>query len=177
MITIQKANHEHIHGIAKVCIASYWATYGDLLSTKYIERMIQEFYTPERLLEEVMTTSRFWNGWIVAVEGGKVIGAGVGGMISENHGELFVLYANPDRRKEGIGSMILDAVTKELIEYGAKEQWVNVTKGNIKGIPFYEAKGFDFINEQDEYGVIEGEDFKALRYHRFLNDLHAGSIL
>lgn len=168
MITIQKANTEHIHGIARVCIASYWATYGDLLSTEYIERMIKEFYTPERLLEEVTKTSRSWNGWIVAIGGGEVIGAGVGGMISDNHGELFVLYADPERRKEGIGSMILEAVTRELIEYGAKEQWVNVTKGNTKGTPFYEEKGFRFIHEQAEYGVIEGEDFKALRYHRFL---------
>lgn len=168
MITIQRAKPEHIHGIARVCVDSYWATYGEILSTEYIERMIKEFYTLERLLKEVTTTSRTWNGWIVAIEDEDVIGAGVGGMISENHGELFVLYAHPERRKEGIGSMILDAVTDELIKYGAKEQWVNVTKGNTKGIPFYEAKGFHFIHEQDEYGIIEGEDFKALRYHRFL---------
>ncbi|AXI08582.1 GNAT family N-acetyltransferase [Oceanobacillus zhaokaii] len=168
MVTIQKAGPNHIDGIAWVCTASYWSTYADLLSTEYIERMIKEFYIPERLLKEVTKTSKSWNGWIVAVENGEVIGAGVGGMISENHGELFVLYTDPGRRKEGLGSMILDAVTKELIEYGAKEQWVNVTKGNQKGIPFYEAKGFQFIHEQDEYGIIEGENFKALRYHRFL---------
>ncbi|RDW19768.1 GNAT family N-acetyltransferase [Oceanobacillus chungangensis] len=168
MVKIQKAGPNHIDGIARVCSASYWATYGDLLSREYIERMIKEFYTPERLLKEVTTTSRSWNGWTVAVENGEVIGAGVGGMISENHGELFVLYADPERRNEGIGGEILDAVTKELIEYGAREQWVNVTKGNKKGLPFYEAKGFQFIHEQEEYGVIEGEDFKALRCHRFL---------
>ncbi|WP_087972232.1 GNAT family N-acetyltransferase [Oceanobacillus rekensis] len=168
MITILKATEEHIDGIAKVCINSYWATYSDILTTEYIERLISEFYTPSRLLKEVTTTNPEWNGWMVAVEDGKVLGAGVGGMISEDHGELHTLYLDPERTKEGIGTMILEAVTKELIEYGAKVQWVNVTKGNRKGIPFYEAKGFQFIHEQDEYGIIEGEDFKALRYHRLL---------
>ncbi|MBS4209492.1 GNAT family N-acetyltransferase [Bacillus sp. FJAT-50079] len=168
MITVQKAKQKHIHGIARICIAGYRATYGDLLSTAYIERLIKEFYNPNRLLDEVTKTSRSWIGWIVAVEDDEVVGAGVGGMISKDHGELFVLYTDPERRKKGIGTMILDTVTDELIKYGAKEQWVNVTKGNQKGIPFYEAKGFQFVHEQDEYGILPGEDFKALRYHRFL---------
>lgn len=166
MITIEKATKEHIKGIAKVCIDAYWSTYGDLLSSEYIERMIAEFYTYDRISKDIATTNRAWNGWFVAIDHGEVIGAGAGGMISENHGELFVLYADPHRRNAGIGTMILDAVTKDLKKYGAKEQWVSVTKNNYKGIPFYEAKGFICVHEQYEYGVIEGEEYKALRYHR-----------
>ncbi|MBP1970532.1 GNAT superfamily N-acetyltransferase [Virgibacillus natechei] len=168
MITIQKATPEHADGIAKVCIDSYWATYGELLSSEYINRMIKEFYTRERIIKEVTTTSKGWNGWFVAVDDEEVVGAGAGGMISENHGELFVLYLDPERKGEGLGTKLLDAVTNELKEYGAKEQWVSVTKWNNKGIPFYEAKGFIYIHEQDEYGIIEGEDYQALRYHRVL---------
>ena len=63
-------------------------------------------------------------------------------MIEDNFGEVFVLYLNPSRRNEGIGTMILDAITKQQKEeYNATEQWVSVAKGNQKGIPFYEAKG------------------------------------
>lgn len=168
MITIQKATTNHIKGIAKVCIDAYWATYKELLSREYIERMINEFYTYDRVFKDVTETNRQWNGWTVALDEGKVVGAGAGGMISENHGELFVLYLDPNRRNGGLGSMILEAVTNELKTYGAKEQWVSVTKHNEKAIPFYEAKGFNFIHEQDEYGIIEGEDYQALRYHRIL---------
>jgi hypothetical protein len=32
-------------------------------------------------------------------------------------------------------------------EKGATQQWVSVAKGNQKGIPFYEAKGFIFAEE------------------------------
>jgi ribosomal protein S18 acetylase RimI-like enzyme len=168
VVTIQKATEEHIGGIAKVCIDAYWATYSELLSSEYIQRMIGKFYTYDQILNDITTTNRQWNGWIVAVDDGKVVGAGAGGMISENHGELFVLYLDPDRRNEGLGSMILDAVTNELISYGAKEQWVSVTKHNNKGIPFYEAKGFICVHEQPEYGVLNGEDYMALRYHRMI---------
>src|SRR5690625_5994542 len=168
MITIQKAATDHIKGIAKVCIDAYWATYKEILSREYIERMINEFYTYDKLLKDVTIINRLWNGWTVALDDGKVVGAGAGGMISENHGELFVLYLDPSRKNEGLGSMILEAVTKELKTYGAKEQWVSVTKYNQKAIPFYEAKGFKLIHEQDEYGIIEGEDYQALRYHRLI---------
>lgn len=168
MIIIQKATKEHIKGIAKVCTDAYWATYGELLSSEYIERMIREFYTYDRILKEVTITDRQWNGWFIALDNGKVVGAGAGGMISGNHGEVFVLYLDPGRRKEGLGSMMLEAVTKELKTYGAREQWVSVTKGNNKGIPFYEAKGFICVDEQAEYGVVEGEDYRALRYHRVI---------
>jgi ribosomal protein S18 acetylase RimI-like enzyme len=62
---------------------------------------------------------------------------------------LFVIYLDPTRRNEGIGSKLLDAVTKQQKdEYGAKVQWVSVQKGNMKGIPFYQAKGFKFQYEK-----------------------------
>ena len=168
MIVIQKATTDHVDGIARVCIDAYWATYKELLSHDYIERMIKEFYTYDRLFEDVTVTNRGWNGWTVALDHGEVVGAGAGGMISENHGELFVLYLDPNRRNEGLGTKLLEAITTELKTYGAKEQWVSVTKYNEKAIPFYEAKGFNFIHEQDEYGIIEGEDYQALRYHRII---------
>lgn len=69
--------------------------------------MIEEFYNPDRILNEVTNTSREWGGYFVAIEGNEVIGAGGGGMIDETAGEVFVLYLNPNRRNEGIGTRIL----------------------------------------------------------------------
>jgi ribosomal protein S18 acetylase RimI-like enzyme len=62
-------------------------------------------------------------------------------MINDTAGEVFVLYLGPNRRNEGIGTMLLEAITKQQKEeYNASEQWVSVQKGNEKGIPFYEAR-------------------------------------
>ncbi|WP_342742122.1 GNAT family N-acetyltransferase [Virgibacillus siamensis] len=144
-----KANESHVKGISNICIRGYWATYGETHRKDWIERVISEFYNHERILSEVTESNRDWGGYFVAVENGEVIGAAGGGMIDEEVGELFVIYIDPARRNEGIGSKLLDAVTKQQkLEYRAKEQWVSVQKGNMKGIPFYEAKGLIFKYEK-----------------------------
>ncbi|MFP7298815.1 GNAT family N-acetyltransferase [Neobacillus niacini] len=169
MIKICKANHEHVQGISKVCSDGYRATYSETHTKQYIERIINEFYNPERLLDEVINSSRHWGGYFVAVENGEVIGAGGGGMINETAGEVFVLYLNPNRRNEGIGTKLLDAITKQQKEeFYAAEQWVSVQKGNSKGIPFYEARGFVFQHEQHGYGNAAEENYVSLRYCRLI---------
>lgn len=167
MIQIYKASPNHVEGIAMVCSKAYWATYGETHSEEYIERIVNEFYNRDRILDEVLNTSRHWGGYFVAIEEDEVVGAGGGGMISEMAGEVFVLYVDPERRNEGIGTKILNAITNQQIEeFGAAEQWVSVQKGNMKGIPFYEAKGFIFTHEQRGYGNVDGESYVSLRYFR-----------
>ena len=167
MIKILKANASHVEGIAKVCSDGYWATYIGMRSEEYIKRVIKEFYNHERILKEVTDTGREWGGYFVAVEEHEVIGAIGGGMIDETSGEVFVLYLNPNRRNEGIGTRLLDVLTKQQKEkFHATEQWVSVAKENQKGIPFYEARGFIFKNEQRGYGNTEEENYISLRYFR-----------
>lgn len=167
MIHILKANPNHVAGISKVCSDGYWATYNKTHSETYIEGIIKGFYNHDRILKEVTETSKEWGGYFVALEDNEVIGAGGGGMIGDMSGEIFVLYLNPARRNEGIGTMIVDAITKQQKEeFNASEQWVSVSKGNQKGIPFYEAKGFILIHERDGHGSIDGESYISLRYWR-----------
>ena len=173
MIEIKKAEPKHVEGIAKVCSNGHWATYFELRSKEYITRIISAFYNIERIHNEVMETSREWGGYFVATENKEVIGAIGGGMINDTAGEVFVLYLNPNRRNEGIGTMLLDGLTKQQKEeFGANEQWVSVAKGNQKGIPFYEAKGFILKNEQDGYGNVEEEKYTSLRYCRVICKKH-----
>lgn len=168
MINICKATPNHVEGIAEVCTEGYWATYSDIYSKDYIETVIKDFYNNERILNEVTHSSKEWGGYFVALENGEVIGAGGGGMISADASELFVLYLNPNRRNEGIGTLLLNAITNQQKEYGAIEQWVSVQKGNQKGIPFYEAKGFQFQYEQKGYSDNEGHNYISLRYKRHI---------
>jgi len=163
---IIKADKQHVDGIAKVCTAGYWATYGDTYPEAYISRVIEEFYNADRIRQEVETSSRQWGGYFVAVEDEQVMGAGGGGMTGDNTGEIFVLYIDLERRNEGIGTKILNAITAQQREFGAREQWVSVLAGNQKGIPFYEAKGFVFQYEQPSYGNEAEERFVSLRYCR-----------
>lgn len=68
MIQIHIANQNHVQGIVKVCSEGYQATYTETHSKEYIDRIIKEFYNPERVLSEVTNTNRNWGGYFVAVE-------------------------------------------------------------------------------------------------------------
>ena len=168
MIEIRKANLTDAQGIIRVCSDAYRATYPGLLPQRYIEKIIGDFYYEERIQKEILHTDFYWNGWVVAVENERVIGAGGGGFLAETVAELFVLYLDPARKREGIGSRLLERITADQIQRGAKEQWVSVAKDNAMAIPFYEAVGFRYQGQQPAYGLPEEEGFCSLRYRRFL---------
>jgi len=166
MITVQKAELTHVEGISKVCSNGYRDTYRETHSQDYIERIIREFYNHERIRDEVLYDCDGWDGWFVALDDEKVVGAIGGGIADGNKAEVYVLYLDPNRRREGMGSLLLDALTNLQKEKGATEQWVSVSQGNDKGIPFYEARGFVFECEQESYANDEGEAYKSFRYYR-----------
>ncbi|MDV2581585.1 GNAT family N-acetyltransferase [Alkalibacillus haloalkaliphilus] len=167
MIEIRKARLEDVDGIIKVCSDGHRKTYPELLPNHHIENIIKEFYNEERIKKEITDITQDWNGWFIAVDYEKVVGAAGGGFIDREVSELFVIYLDPERKREGIGSKLLEAVTKDQIERGAKEQWMSVAKDNFMGIPFYEAVGFKYQGERPSYELPE-EGYKSLRYKRKL---------
>lgn len=167
-IIIRKAELADAHGIARVCAAGWRDTYRGIYEPERIEAAITEYYTPERIRGEI-TAPRDWDGWIVAVDEGTVVGAGGGGLIEPGVGEVFVLYLDPARRREGIGSLLLDAISDQQRARGAHEQWVSVDPGNAKGLPFYLARGFQVRGERPAWGdTTEGRN--SLRLARALGD-------
>ena len=103
----------------------------------------------------------------MAVEDESVIGAG-GGITQPGVGEIFVLYLDPTRRGEGIGTLILDAITEQQRAQGAREQWVSVEPENGKGLPFYFARGFEVHGQRPEWGSTPEEGHVSLRLMRRL---------
>jgi GNAT superfamily N-acetyltransferase len=163
MIEVRRADKEHINGIIRVCSEGYRDTYMETHTAEYIERIINEFYNYERVQNEVTHASQGWDGWLVALEEGKVVGAIGGGLISPEESEIFVFYLDPNRRGEGIGTRLLEALTEIQKSKGATKQWVSVAKGNTKGIPFYKAREFKFIQEQISFANTEEEEYISFR--------------
>ena len=150
-IIIRRAETHDAEGIARVCAAGWRDTYRGLKEPERIEAVIAEYYTPERIRGEIALREG-WDGWIVAVEEDTVIGAGGGGMIEPGVGEIFVLYLDPNRRGEGTGTLLLDAITDQQQAHGAREQWVSMEPENTKGLPFYYARGFQVRGKRPELG-------------------------
>jgi ribosomal protein S18 acetylase RimI-like enzyme len=164
---IRRAETHDAEGIARVCAAGWRDTYRDIKEPERIEAVIAEYYTAERISLEI-APSEGWDGWIVAVDDDTVIGAGGGGMIEAGVGEIFVLYLDPTRRGEGIGTLILDAITEQQRAHGAREQWVSVEPENAKGLPFYYSRGFEVRGRRPEWGTAPEEGRVSLRLMRRL---------
>ncbi|MGI8316403.1 GNAT family N-acetyltransferase [Halobacillus mangrovi] len=112
MVTGVKAGPEHGQGIISVCTKGYWTTYKETHSADYIIRVIENFYNEHRVLTEVKETSKEWEDYF-ALDGDEMRGACGGGMIDVTKGEVFVLYIDPARRNEGIGSSFLETLTEQ----------------------------------------------------------------
>ena len=167
-VTIRPAEPDDAAGIARVCSEGWRDTYADLYAPEQIESVISEYYAPERIAAEI-AAPQGWHGWIVALDDEALVGAGGGGMIEPGVGEVFVLYLDPARRGEGIGTLLLEAITEQQRADGAREQWVSVEPENMKGLPFYEARGFRLRGERPAWGSPPEEGRVSLRLRRRLS--------
>lgn len=164
-IVIRRAEPHDCEGIARVCAAGWRDTYRELKTPEEIEAVIAEYYSAERIGREI-AEPQGWDGWVVAVEDGEVVGAGGGGMTEPGVGEIFVLYLDPARRGRGIGTRLLDAITDQQQVQGAHEQWVSVEPGNMKGLPFYDACGFEVRGLRPAWGTSPEQGQRSLRLVR-----------
>src|SRR5699024_2805218 len=148
MIDVKGGLREHIEGISRVCSEGCLDTYEGIRSPENIKRNNKIFYNHNRICR-ALDEADGWDGYFVALGGVAVVDGMGGGMIDEDKSEVYVLYLDPDRRGEGIGTQLLNHVTDIQCKKGSKEQWVSVQKGNYKGIPFYEARNFNFVYEKE----------------------------
>jgi ribosomal protein S18 acetylase RimI-like enzyme len=155
--------------ICEICSTASLETYRDLLPDAFVERMIREFYNPERVAREIEANPPRWGGYqVVEDAGGRVLGAAGGGITAPGRGELFVIYLDPRERGSGLGTILLDRVTDQLRNGGATEMWVGVIVGNDQAIPFYRARGFEIVETVEAYGSLPGEDVRSHRMRRLL---------
>ncbi|WP_407539360.1 GNAT family N-acetyltransferase [Deinococcus radiomollis] len=165
MIQVRQAVPGDAEAISRVCTAGWRDTYAALHSQEYIAHVVAKFYSQERLLAEIMHHPD-WDGWQVAERDGVLLGAGGGGLTSRERWEIFVLYLDPDFRRQGAGSALVAEMTRQALRHGATEQWVSATKGNVKGLPFYEALGFSVQSERSSVFAPTGETISSLRLMR-----------
>lgn len=156
-----------VDAICRICAEGWRDTYAGMRTSQEIDQVVSVFYAADRVRGELAPSGRQWGGWLVAEdENGDVVAAGAGGLTAPGIGEIYVLYADPSRRREGAGSSLLAALTAWQLEQGAREQWVSVEEDNHKGVPFYERHGFALVGKRDAYEMSGS----SLRYMRKLEN-------
>ncbi len=170
VIRVRQAVPADAEAVSHVCTAGWRDTYAPLHSQEYIAHVIGKFYNRERLLEEIVHHPD-WDGWQVVERDGVLLGVGGGGLTSPDCWENFVLYLNPDFRRQGAGSALVAEMTRQALLHGASEQWVSAAQGNVKGLPFYEALGFAVQSERTSTFAPTGETISSLRLMRPLPEI------
>lgn len=156
--------------ICDICREGFAVSSEGLLSPTTIERQAQLYYNTERVRREITTAGDTpqWQGYVVAASDlDEVLGAAGGGVSDGGVGNVYVLYLDPALRGHGLGTALLDFMTKQQTSAGAAEQWVSVTEGNELGIPFYLARGF-VVRERVPYivagdGTVEAHSLRMSR--------------
>lgn len=132
---------EEIKGKAFVHWKAWHETYPGLVSQEYLDAFT---------LDKCETMAFNWrDNLIVAIDNNKVVGFvgyGDGGDEAPNIGEIFALYVLPEYYGTGVGSELMKAGLKQLIDYPEVCLWV--LKGNKRAIRFYEKCSFDFSGEE-----------------------------
>lgn len=163
---IRRAGAADADGISAVCSTAYRATYQGLTSDAFIQRSIDDFYQPDRIRSEIDPNPPGWLGYVVAADQTGVIGAAGGGLTEPGVAELYVLYVDPNRRNEGIGTALLESVCASFQQHNAHELRVSVIENNELGLPFYRARGFVPFDTVPAYGSLPEERLRSLRLAR-----------
>ncbi|WP_159638676.1 GNAT family N-acetyltransferase [Erysipelothrix anatis] len=161
------ATHKDVPQLQKLLIKAWEETYKDLYSEAYIESVILEFYNYDRLMRETSTTTKIWSGYFIIEIDNEIVGCIGGGIVDDLVGEIFVLYIDPDKKRKGYGTNLVQNFTRLQKErYSIKVQRVSVSEGNSKGIPFYEALGFKAHEVRDLYSIDDNVKSKSIVMQR-----------
>lgn len=132
-IAVRRADAADADAIRHVAIDAWRATYRGQLRDETIERFVERAYAPERVARRIERHET----WVA--EDGGVVAAFAETAIEPVQVTLVAIYVDPDRRGQGLGTALLDAV---IAVHPDLPIAADVLAGNRKGETFYEARGF-----------------------------------
>jgi len=99
----------------------------------------------------------FPDGFVVAVDGEKIVGFAVGVISQEEKGRILLIGVDEDYRNKGIGSKLLKRILLVLSLRGVREVELEVRASNVHAIKFYDKMGFRKKDRIRDY-YEDGED-------------------
>jgi ribosomal protein S18 acetylase RimI-like enzyme len=89
--------------------------------------------------------------FLVAEIDGKIVGTVLGGF-DGRRGMMYHLAVSPGYRQHGLGDILVANLEQRLREKGCIRYYLLVTKDNAEAIRFYEARGFERMDNLYAYG-------------------------
>jgi ribosomal protein S18 acetylase RimI-like enzyme len=145
---IRQAETDDVAEIRRVARESLAASYGHALDEALIDSVVGKWYGTDDLAGDLADPDTYF---VVAESGDELVGFVQSYVVSRREmvGEIDWLHVDPDRRGEGIGTDLLQALETELTDRGVERIEGVVLVENEMGTDFYESHGFTAAGERD----------------------------
>lgn len=157
---IRSANGGDVEKIQRVAQRSWENDYPDILTRETITDGIEEWYSTESVRADLGNPR---SKILVAEEDDEIVGF-VQGHHSNGVGIVLRLYVDPDHRRSGYGTALLDAATEALTAAGADRIRAMALAANEQGCSFYRSQEMDRV--ESETTTIGGERYEEAVFER-----------
>lgn len=154
---IRDAHPEDADRVAAVARASWHAAYDDVLGAETVDDVVDEWYDPASLEEQIRKAADGEKAFLVAVDDGELLGFTNGGPARAHETDpdapdafLSRLYVHPDGWGVGVGTALTGRLARRLRETGHERVWLEVFEANERAYGFYEALGFERVGAVTE---------------------------
>ncbi|WP_049969742.1 GNAT family N-acetyltransferase [Haladaptatus cibarius] len=140
----------------------------DFLPEKEREATVRERFSDDRFQTALADNDVIL---IAAVGDGELVGYAHIEAVSRANavGEAAIrgIYVEPNRWREGIGTILLDATERAVRERGFTQLSIGVLTDNEQGRRFFESNGFERVEERVEDLFTGGTAYQQVYYHDF----------
>ncbi len=143
-LVIRTADQDDIATIGYLAHEVWPVTYKDILAPEQLSYMLQLFYSPQALEQQIL---KLKHRFIIAEIDLEEVGFASFSKVSPAIWKLHKLYVLPGLQGKGIGRALVDMVEEEVRTHNGAHLILNVNKNN-KALHFYESLGFAI--EKDE---------------------------
>jgi GNAT superfamily N-acetyltransferase len=147
MYHIREATVNDAEIICEIAYQTWWPTYGPILSREQITYMLSVLYSIQKIQDQITTGEQTF---LLLIEDDKAV-AFAGYSPREEDPEIYKLhklYCLPQTQGKGYGKILIDEVSRRVMEAGKHQLDLNVNRFN-KARGFYEKMGFAVVYEED----------------------------
>src|SRR6476661_2656395 len=146
VLVIRTAEAEDINTIGYLAYQIWPTAYKDILTFEQLHYMLQYFYSPEALRDQMLKSHHTF--LLAETEEEDPVGFASFSKVRQDVFKLHKLYVLPGLQNMNVGRSLLECVLEEVGIEGGKRLQLNVNRNN-KAISFYEKLGFKIIGEEN----------------------------
>lgn len=148
---VRTATTADLPAIHKLLVATWQATFSELLGEAAVTAVTQRWHSIEALSANL---KKPYSEFIVADNGeGRIDGVGFASQSDGKKALLHQLYVNPEAQVQGIGTMLLSEL--ETAFPGVTHMELEVIARNERAVRFYKRKGYVVTGTIENWGEPE----------------------